>query len=79
MMIEIADLNKEYKGKKVVAALIILAFCGSGAATITVEGEPITGFESMFKVLHIIVNAARPADRFSEYHHHQSPDQCVKY
>jgi len=42
----------------VAVSLIILAFCGSDAATISVEGESVTGFESMFKVLHIIVNAA---------------------
>jgi len=62
MTITINALKERIRRKElyivVVIALIILAFCGSDAATISVEGEPIVGFVRMFKVLHVIVNAA---------------------
>jgi len=40
----------------VVVAVIILALFGSDAATISVEGEAVIGFQSMFRVLHVVVN-----------------------
>lgn len=41
----------------VAIGILILLFCSSGSATISIEGEPITSFNNMFMVLHTAMNA----------------------
>ena len=41
----------------VAIGIILLLFCTSGSATISIEGEPITSFKNMFLVLHTVMNA----------------------
>lgn len=40
----------------VVIALLVLALCGSGAATLSIDGKPVTDFENMFGIIHVISN-----------------------
>lgn len=40
----------------VALALLVLAMCGSGAATLSIDGKPVTDFENMFGVMHVISN-----------------------
>lgn len=42
----------------VAVAAIILAVFGNDSTTLNIDGEDIAGFKSMFKVMHVIVNAA---------------------
>lgn len=37
-------------------ALLVLGMCGSGAATLEIDGKPITDFDNMFGVMHVISN-----------------------
>lgn len=41
----------------VVIGAVLFLLCSSGVATISISGEPITGFRNMFLVLHTIINA----------------------
>lgn len=41
----------------VAIGILILLFCSSGSATISVNGEPITSFENMFLVMHTMIGA----------------------
>lgn len=41
----------------VAIGILILLFCSSGSATISIEGEPITSFDNMFMVIHTMMNA----------------------
>lgn len=42
----------------VAIALVVLLLCGTGAATLSIDGKPITDFDNMFSVMHIISNFA---------------------
>lgn len=37
-------------------ALLVLALCGSGAATLSIDGKSITDFDNMFGIMHVISN-----------------------
>ena len=41
----------------VVIGVLLFLLCSSESMTISVEGEPLTGFQNMFVVLHIAINA----------------------
>lgn len=41
----------------VAIGILILLFCSSGSATISIEGKPITSFDNMFMVIHTMMNA----------------------
>ena len=40
----------------VAIGILLLLLCSSGSATITLNGEPITSFQNMFMVLHVMMN-----------------------
>lgn len=39
-------------------ALLLLFMCGSGAATLSLDGKPVTDFDNMFGVMHVISSFA---------------------
>lgn len=39
-------------------ALLVLLLFGSDASTITISGEPVSGFSQMFRVQHVVANGA---------------------
>ena len=41
----------------VVIGVLLFLLCSSESATISISGEPLTGFQNMFLVLHTIINA----------------------
>lgn len=47
--------RKELYVVLVIGVLMIL-FCGSDSATITINGEPLVGFRNMFMVMHVLIH-----------------------
>ena len=41
----------------VVIGILLLLFCSSDNTSITMDGEPLTGFKNMFMIMHTLVNA----------------------
>lgn len=61
MIIMVNALKERVRRKElyiiVAIGILILLLCCSGSATISISGENITGFKSMFGVVHVIMNA----------------------
>lgn len=60
VIVKYALLEKlQKKGLYIISALciLLLLLISSGSTTITIDGEPVTGFRMMFPVLHTITNA----------------------
>lgn len=60
MEITINALRERIRRKEIYVVIliagVILLLCGSGAATLTIDGESITGFNNMIPVLNTVVN-----------------------
>lgn len=41
----------------VVIGILLMLFCSSDSTSITMDGEPLTGFKNMFMIMHTLVNA----------------------
>ena len=62
MRVIIVNALKERMRRKelyIIAAIgaLLILLCSSDTTSLTIDGEPVTGFENMFMVLHVLVNA----------------------
>ena len=59
-VIMINALKERIRRKELYVVMVIgifmILFCGSNSTSITINGEPLTGFRNMFMVMHVLIH-----------------------